>query len=138
MSASRPPIQSPIWRRILILWFPAIAWMIVLFVLSAQSSLPSVASTVSDKVEHGGAYAVLGVLMLRALASGTWRGVTLKGVALAVLLATAYGITDELHQLFVPDRSFDLLDMAADAAGAAAGAGVVWAWGIIRRRSTLR
>ena len=111
--------------------------MVVLFALSAQSSLPSVASSLSDKVEHGGAYALLGALLLRAVAGGTWRGVNLKGVALAVALAAAYGFSDEVHQLFVPGRSFDPLDMVADAAGAGAGAGAAWAWGIIRHRSAI-
>jgi VanZ family protein len=51
----------------------------------------------------------------------------------AVVLAALYGISDECHQLFVPGRQFDVRDMVADALRASACAGVLWAWGIIRR-----
>lgn len=37
-----------------------------------------------------------------------------------IVFATLYGVTDEIHQLFVPMREFDLLDIMADLAGAAA------------------
>jgi VanZ family protein len=35
-----------------------------------------------------------------------------------VLFATLYGFTDEIHQVFVPNRSFDFGDILADMAGA--------------------
>jgi VanZ family protein len=36
--------------------------------------------------------------------------------------------------MFVPGRTFDVLDMLADAIGSVAGATAVGAWSIIRRR----
>jgi VanZ family protein len=41
---------------------------------------------------------------------------------LAILIATAYGISDEIHQLWTPQRSADWRDVVADASGAALGA----------------
>jgi VanZ family protein len=38
-----------------------------------------------------------------------------------VILASVYAATDEWHQLFVPQRSADVADWAADVVGAAAG-----------------
>jgi len=38
----------------------------------------------------------------------------------ATLLATAYGVTDEYHQSFVPGRTADPMDVVKDLAGAAA------------------
>ncbi len=35
-----------------------------------------------------------------------------------VIFAIAYGVSDEVHQWFVPRRSFDPWDLVADAAGA--------------------
>lgn len=39
-----------------------------------------------------------------------------------------YGLTDEIHQLFIPNRHFDLLDLVADAGGAAAVQAVLFGW----------
>jgi len=36
-----------------------------------------------------------------------------------ILFAAFYGLTDEIHQIFVPMRQFDLADLMADTAGAA-------------------
>lgn len=55
----------------------------------------------------------------------------LVAVVLAVVLASAYGITDEIHQIFVPGRMCDPLDWAVDTAGAALGA---VSWALLRSR----
>jgi VanZ family protein len=78
-------------------------------------------------------HAVLGLLMARGLAGPRWLSITIPYVVGAVVLAALYGVSDECHQLFVPGRQFDVRDMVADALGASASAGVLWAWGIIRR-----
>lgn len=36
---------------------------------------------------------------------------------LAIAATVVYGVLDEIHQRFVPGRSFDVYDMIADAAG---------------------
>lgn len=61
-----------------------------------------------DKLYHAGNFGVLAGLLY--LATGrAW---------LAVLLASAYGVSDELHQAYVPGRSADVLDWLADTTGA--------------------
>lgn len=92
-------------------WLPPLAWALLIFVLSAQSSVPSPRIPYFDKVEHTAAYAVLAALLLRAL-----DGVAAPGWA--VLLTSLYGITDEIHQAFVPGRTPDVGDWAADTLGA--------------------
>jgi VanZ family protein len=42
------------------------------------------------------------------------------------VLASAYGITDELHQAFVPLRMPDPMDWLVDTVGAAVGALTMW------------
>ncbi len=100
-------------RRRLATWAPPLAWAALLFVLSHQpgGDLPSLFAG-ADKLAHFLLYAPLGFLLGRAV-----------GVAwLAVMLATAYGVTDEWHQLYVPGRSPSAADILADALGAALGA----------------
>jgi VanZ family protein len=114
-------------------WGPALAWACALFILSSLSRLPSTGG-VTDKQSHLGAYALLAALVLRGLSGAAWDGVTWGRAGLAILLATAYGMSDELHQAFVPGREASGLDLAADAMGAALAALGLRAWAIIRPR----
>jgi VanZ family protein len=88
-----------------------------------------------DKVLHAGAYAVMSALVTWAMARGRLREATGRALLAGVLVAAAYGATDELHQAFVPGRQADVFDLIADATGALAAAGAIRAWGIIARGS---
>lgn len=93
----------------------ALAWMGLIFALSSLpgSSVPGRFGSLG----HFVLYAVLGALYAVALpvTEPRWRA-----LVLAVVLASAYGITDEFHQHFVPGRMPDVMDWAVDTAGAAA------------------
>jgi VanZ family protein len=104
-------------------WLPAIVWGIVLFELSTipGSEIPDLPTPNFDKLVHGLLYLVLGACCVRGLGQSTsLTPGTL--VAAATMLATAFGVTDELHQLFTPRRSSDWHDVVADAVGALVGA----------------
>lgn len=75
-----------------------------------------------DYYAHGVSYAVLGALLTRALAGGRLAAMTWRFAAVAALLATLYGVSDEFHQSFVPGRIASLSDIIADGIGAAVGA----------------
>ena len=79
---------------------------------------------------HAAAYAVLGAATLRGLAGARRAGATVRAAVLAAVLGAAYGAADEFHQSFVPGRTAELRDVLADALGAAAGAGLGWAWSV--------
>jgi VanZ family protein len=115
-------------RRWAWIWLPAIAHMAAIFVASSFSQLPSLPGGLTNHTGHSVGYAVLGALLLRALAHASWSGVTGYTALLAWLCSVAYGITDELHQAFVPTRQPALDDLAADAIGAAVGIGAVLLW----------
>ena len=119
-------------RRVRV-WGPAWATMVLIFVLSSISGLGPIPGGVDDGVAHALQYAVLAALLLRGLAGARWRGVKFRAAALAVLLATLYGGTDEAHQWFVPGRTAEVTDLVADALGAAVAAGVICGWSIVRR-----
>lgn len=97
-------------RRVLP-WLPAAAWAATIYWLSSRPTVPAPAIPNVDKLAHFGAYAVLGAL----LAFASFR--TGAPVAVAVLIGVLYGASDEIHQMYVPGRSPDVLDWAADAAG---------------------
>jgi VanZ family protein len=119
--------------RLLWLWGPVVLYAALIFALSSASDLPSLPDGISDKAAHLMLYSGFGFLLARALAGGLGRVVPAWVLPLVVVAAVLYGLSDEMHQLFVPSRQFDLLDLAADAAGAGLGAGVLWLWGIIAR-----
>lgn len=95
-------------------WLPAIVWAGAIFHLSSLPTVPAPSIPGVDKALHFAAYAVLGWLL--AFAADRSR----LPLAAAVVLGLAYGVTDEIHQMYVPGRSPDLLDWIADAAGVAA------------------
>ncbi|MGE3976899.1 MAG: VanZ family protein [Nitrospira sp.] len=109
-------------------WGPVCGYAGLIFYLSAQSHpethVPFV-TYFSDKVLHAVEYAVLGALCYRAIrGSGhdSWRW---QAIPAAILLASLYGMSDEIHQAFVPFRDSSWLDWLADTVGAALGAIVV-------------
>ena len=112
-------------------WGPAVLLMIAIFIFSSFSRLPVSLEGSSDLTIHGVVYALLGILMVRALAGGTWRGLNSSTLATAVLLTIFYGFTDEYHQSFVPGRVADIRDVIADVLGACSGVVGVWLWGIV-------
>ncbi len=108
-----------------------IAVMVTIFCLSAQDSTDSAevsGSLVSwlyellqidlpdgtvRTIAHGCEFAALGFLMLNALRS--FRN-DFKTV-LSVIISFIYAVTDEIHQLFVPGRAFQFIDLAVDLTG---------------------
>lgn len=114
----------------LIRTLPAVGWMAIIFRLSAipGSDLPGRFSTLA----HFTTYGILGALL--ALALGRIRGPG-ETVAFATLLASAYAVSDEIHQSFVPMRTPDVSDWGVDTLGAFVGALVfVFALEAVRRR----
>ena len=107
--------------------------MAMLFGLSSLSKLPTPPGGLSFYHAHIAAYAGLAAVTSRATAKGL-RDVSWTAVLAAVAISSLYGVSDEYHQMFVPGRTFDVLDMAADAFGSVVGACAMKAWSIIRLR----
>ncbi|HEY9198606.1 MAG TPA: VanZ family protein [Gammaproteobacteria bacterium] len=105
----------------------AVLWMGTIYYLSSHP-MPEIdlGFSAQDKLVHLLAYGLLGALLLGAfrLRPG---GYMLRQIALAALIATLYGLTDEWHQSFVPGRNSDALDVVADAVGALLGSTLLWA-----------
>jgi VanZ family protein len=104
-------------------WVPVVLWAALIFALS---SIPDLGTglgtwdTILRKLAHLAEYAILGGLLVRASRSPT----------AALLLASTYAVTDELHQTFVTGRHGSPVDWLIDTAGAFLG---VVAAGRLRR-----
>ncbi len=77
-------------------------------------------------------YALLGALFLRAFYTTSINRHLKLIFVLSVLLSGLYGISDEIHQSFVPYRDADAMDALADFIGSAFGAGIFSLWRFYR------
>jgi len=116
-------------------WLPVLIYCLIIFI---QSSFPASEHVpefdFSDKLLHAAAYAVLGLLLYRALSAMDKRISPARLIALSIFLTALYGASDEIHQYFVPSRSAEFLDFAADAIGGCVG--VIAAMVIFRKRQS--
>ncbi len=104
-------------RKQKLYFLAAFSYMGFIFFLSSRSDGGGVNIPAPwDKLAHAAEYAILGYLLYRGLgwAKGTW--------ILAWGISVLYGLSDEIHQSFVPGRDASVWDFIADAVGAMAGA----------------
>lgn len=89
---------------------PAALWALTIWILSSRPDLPDGPLDLPhlDKVAHAGMFGVLAALSMLAGAPAR----------LAWVLAAGWGVIDEIHQAFVPLRTPELADLAADLTGA--------------------
>ena len=103
------------------MWYqlPAIAWAIAIFIQSSISSFatPEIGLDFEDKILHAIGYAILGYLLRRALVFQKNPFIQEYAGWLTILIGSAYAISDEIHQSFVPGRFADVGDAIADIIG---------------------
>ena len=109
----------------IIYWCPVIFYAIFIFYLSSLpnpiSALPGgiklifISIDLSQITYHIIEYLILAVLLYRAL---TKTLVFNKAIFFTMILVIFYGVTDEIHQLFVPSRIFSFLDILSNSFGA--------------------
>jgi len=112
--------------RAVSLWLPVIVWAAVIFTFSSIPSLGTglgVWDTILRKGAHMTEYAILGLLLFRAL------GREVPALALGI----AYAITDEIHQHFVRGRHASPIDVLIDTVGVAIG---LLVFRLLRERQT--
>lgn len=100
------------------LYIPAIVWAAVIMALSSIPNLstPSFRLSFADKIVHFIEYFILGLLTANAVGGFADRSRSVFWVS--AILASAYGVLDELHQMFIPGRSVEILDMVFNILGA--------------------
>lgn len=104
-------------------WRFALAYMALIFVISSfEVDVPGARYfPLGDKGIHLVEYAVLGWLCAAA-SSRTWPSAPAwRAAAFAVFVSALWGLSDEIHQAFVPGRFSELSDVVADLCGSAVG-----------------
>lgn len=105
---------------LLVYWLPPLVLAGIIFKLSS-GSVPKASDVywqdfAVKKLAHVFVYGLLAVLIYRALVAG---GINKKkAVILAIILATVYGGTDEIHQSFTQVREARIRDVGFDGLGA--------------------
>jgi len=103
-------------KKSLIYFAVAVAYMAVIFIYSSlpqESQPPAVLGLdIPSMITHMAAYFVLSLLLAQWLMK---RGSPLPFMfIMAVLIASVYGVTDEIHQAFVPTRYCSAWDMLSN------------------------
>ncbi len=98
----------------------------LIFYLSSISSLPGpMPFAYFDKVVHFCLFGGLGAIVVVGLGKADRKYAARARIAIAIAFSFVYGLSDEIHQIFVEYRTFDMSDLAADVAGAAFAAGLL-------------
>lgn len=117
--------------KIIISWAAVIACMAVIFSLSAQTAGESsevsgwlifimklnVSQDFIRTCAHFLEYTGLGVLIFNAL----YQTFGYSRPVISFVISALYAVSDEIHQLFVEGRAFQLSDIVIDSLGAASG-----------------
>lgn len=105
--------------RVSVIYLPlGIYWAVLLFLTSLPGKdLPDL--FISDKIEHLLAFWLLAILLkLTLVVQDRFNYLKKHSSIFTLLIIGIYAALDELHQLFIPERSCDILDWLADFSGA--------------------
>jgi len=137
-------------------WLPILLWMAIIFagssdLMSAEHTsriivpflrwlfptIPPITLIRAEffirKAGHVSEYAVLAVLLYRAVVHTVFQSRRVLSAAVVLLLCGAYAATDEFHQSFVPSRSASVRDVMIDLCGATLA--VLLYWSVATRRA---
>ena len=103
-------------------WLPIIIYCLLIFIQSSfpyPERLPKLSNM--DKVANFIEYTVLGALFLRAFRTLQFKYKNRLLIVLSIIASIVYGLSDELHQYYIPYRNASFMDFAADTAGSILG-----------------
>ena len=114
-------VQSKL-RNFFICWLPLVIYCLAIYIQSGQPGLKHIPDVrFLDKFLHFGAYGLLGILFFRAYETLPLKANKTLLILLSIGSATLYGISDEIHQYFVPFRNADIMDVVANTLGSICG-----------------
>jgi VanZ family protein len=110
-------------NKVILVFLPLIIYWAALLIGTSipVQSIPSIFEF-GDKLEHLAAYGGLSILLNLAVTfQDKYSSIKIKHNLFSFMAASCYGILDEIHQIFIPGRSCELLDFAADLVGITLG-----------------
>jgi len=109
-------------KRFVLYWLPLILYCLFIYIQSDHPSPEQIpVFPYVDKVLHVTAYGIMGILFYRAYQTLRLKDNIKMLMFLSVVSASLYGISDEIHQFFVPFRQAEVADAIADMIGAFSG-----------------
>ena len=123
-------------RNFFICWLPLIVYCLALYIQSDYPSPEKIPTfTFSDKILHFGAYGLLGILFFRAYETLPLKANKTLLILMSIGSATLYGISDEIHQYFVPFRNADIMDVVANTLGSICGVYFYHLWKVQKKHA---
>ncbi len=110
----KKPIKTFVWYQL-----PALLWAVAIFLQSSKPHMyvPDFKFKWSDKFFHMLEFAILTILLFRAFKFSKLKFIQQGKYWLTLLAGSLYGLSDEIHQSFVPGRIADPFDWLADVIG---------------------
>jgi len=102
---------------------------VIFFLSTLPESVTPGRDILPDKVCHAGEYFILAFLILFAL-QRTTRARFSTSFWITLAWGAVYGLSDEIHQFYVPTRQFDVADLVANVCGVVVLFFVLW---VLRR-----
>lgn len=109
-------------KQKLFAWLPVLLYLGLIF-YESSNPLPKLFPSKwnFDKICHFFAYFVAGILVLRAVRTIPMLKFPFISATISIVTVTLYGVSDELHQYFVPSRCADRYDLIANLLGCTVG-----------------
>jgi VanZ family protein len=99
--------------------FPWQLLMIIIFILSSLSNdrFPKIEFEWADKIIHFIVFGLLGFFLYRSFLASKRSFLNKNAIINSMIIGSLYGLSDEIHQSFVPGRFASLSDLIADTLG---------------------
>ena len=105
-------------------WLPLLVYSVLIFYLSSlplnglkEKESKETFGIPDDVFNHLLEYGFLAILSYRAFSNSKINILNKKAFLIAILFTISYGIIDEIHQLFVPTRLFEIKDIISNSIG---------------------
>ncbi|MBM3205499.1 VanZ family protein [Candidatus Shapirobacteria bacterium] len=111
---------------VLKLWLPVVFWCWLIFYFSSIPNLKTSANPFWDEIFRSLAHFVMYGLLFAFLFRALNFRIKKQNFLLALWLGLLYGLSDEIHQAFVPLRTFQIRDLLVDFSGVTLGGLIIW------------